>query len=454
MATSTRPVRATLPERAKTLVPLLVGVPTALNQSAPSATSIGTLASVSTLLMIVGLPNKPLTAGNGGRGRGMPRRPSMLWISAVSSPHTNAPAPILITISRLKSVPRMLWPSKPIGLGLGQGRLQPLDGQRVLGPDVDVGLGRADGVGGEHHAFDQPVRVAFDHGPVHERAGVALVGVADQVLLVALGLAGELPLLAGGKAAAAPAAQAAGFDHVADLLRRVLLAASWPGPGSRRGRCTRRSATGSIRPQLASTQRVCGAKNGCSSKKGTSSQGCSVAWRCWARASLSGIWPAKIASSRPSTLSSVTCWKVTRVRPGTWTSTMRLRRAQADAAHFDHVGLDLVAVEVRANGVQRFLAPAPSPQVPSADEDRRTHQAIPPQFGQAVLPLLTHRLVLRAVRLQQPGQEFRIRGKRPRRRGRCVFLKQLRRHSCRPFSDRSPESSRPIWSSRRHGTRR
>ena len=39
--------------------------------------------------------------------------PSMLWISAVSSPQTNAPAPILMTMSRLKPLSRMLCPSRP-----------------------------------------------------------------------------------------------------------------------------------------------------------------------------------------------------------------------------------------------------------------------------------------------------------------------------------------------------
>ena len=40
-----------------------------------------------------------------------------------------------------------------------------------------------------------------------ERAGVALVGVADDVLGVALRLAADLPLHAGREAGAAPAAQ-------------------------------------------------------------------------------------------------------------------------------------------------------------------------------------------------------------------------------------------------------
>ena len=46
----------------------------------------GTFISVSTLLITVGHANRPSTAGNGGRSRGWPRRPSSEFNSAVSSP--------------------------------------------------------------------------------------------------------------------------------------------------------------------------------------------------------------------------------------------------------------------------------------------------------------------------------------------------------------------------------
>jgi len=46
----------------------------------------GTAASVSTLLIVVGIPNTPNAAGNGGLIRGLPRFPSIEFISAVSSP--------------------------------------------------------------------------------------------------------------------------------------------------------------------------------------------------------------------------------------------------------------------------------------------------------------------------------------------------------------------------------
>ena len=149
------------------------------------------LAKVSTLLSTVGLPHRPLTAGNGGRGRGSPRLPSMEAISAVSSPQTNAPAPM--RISRSKSKPRAqdVLAEQAVLARLVEGVLEALDGQRVLGADVDVALVRADGVAGDGHALDDAVRVAFEHAAVHERAGVALVGVAEDVLGVVVLLLGE-----------------------------------------------------------------------------------------------------------------------------------------------------------------------------------------------------------------------------------------------------------------------
>ena len=54
----------------------------------PFARIQGAVASVSTLLMIVGLPNRPSCTGRGGLARTKPRLPSRLSSNAVSSPHT------------------------------------------------------------------------------------------------------------------------------------------------------------------------------------------------------------------------------------------------------------------------------------------------------------------------------------------------------------------------------
>ena len=94
-------------------MPLLVSVPILANQAEPLVMITGMLAQVSTLLIIVGLPQRPLTAGNGGRGIGMPRLPSKDCSRAVSSPHTKAPAPSRISMSNEKSVPRILSPRRP-----------------------------------------------------------------------------------------------------------------------------------------------------------------------------------------------------------------------------------------------------------------------------------------------------------------------------------------------------
>ena len=91
---------------------------------------------------------------------------------------------------------------------LRQGDLQPADGQGILGAAVDVAVLRADGIAGDDHALDDRVGIAFQGGAIHEGARVALVGVADDVLGPALRLAGQLPLGAGGEAAAAAPAQA------------------------------------------------------------------------------------------------------------------------------------------------------------------------------------------------------------------------------------------------------
>ncbi len=65
------------------------------------------------LFIKVGLPHNPQFAGNGGFNLGRPVFPSIDSSSAVSSPHTNAPAPNLISKSKLKSVPQILFPSIP-----------------------------------------------------------------------------------------------------------------------------------------------------------------------------------------------------------------------------------------------------------------------------------------------------------------------------------------------------
>ena len=78
----------TLPASWNGMVPVERPTPNCRYQSAPRAMIAGAQASVSTLLMTVGQPNRPDIAGSGGLARTMPRRPSRLSSIAVSSPHT------------------------------------------------------------------------------------------------------------------------------------------------------------------------------------------------------------------------------------------------------------------------------------------------------------------------------------------------------------------------------
>src|SRR5215831_2276135 len=111
IGTSIKPVFVILPASANTFVPLLFSVPIPENHAAPFRTIGATFANVSTLLISVGHPHSPLSAGNGGRGRGVPRLPSTDIISAVSSPQTNAPAPIRKSTLKLNGDSKMPLPN-------------------------------------------------------------------------------------------------------------------------------------------------------------------------------------------------------------------------------------------------------------------------------------------------------------------------------------------------------
>ena len=56
----------TFPEIQKILVPVFFSLPKEANHFAPLRRIVGTTAIVSTLLIIVGHPNKPIKAGKGG----------------------------------------------------------------------------------------------------------------------------------------------------------------------------------------------------------------------------------------------------------------------------------------------------------------------------------------------------------------------------------------------------
>src|ERR671925_154119 len=105
-----------LPHTEYSLVPVLLGLSGRENflyHSAPLLRMCGTATSVSTLLIVVGWPKTPATAGNGGLMRGLPRRPSREFMSAVSSPQMYAPAPLCTQTLTVFPVPIAFLPITP-----------------------------------------------------------------------------------------------------------------------------------------------------------------------------------------------------------------------------------------------------------------------------------------------------------------------------------------------------
>ena len=129
----------------------------------------------------------------------------------------------------------MSSPRKPGCVRLGERLLAALVGLPDLAVHVVVAAHAAHRVGGDRHALDQRMRVVAHDVAVLERAGLAFVGIADEILLALVLLRHEAPLEAGGKARAAAAAQRRLLhfgDHGRrrnllgeDLLQRLVAAA-------------------------------------------------------------------------------------------------------------------------------------------------------------------------------------------------------------------------------------
>ena len=169
---------------------------------------------------------------------------------------------------------------------LRQRDLEAADRQRVLGAAVDVAPLRADGVAGDDHAFDERMRIAFERRAVHERAGVALVGVADDVLRPALRLAGQLPLGAGGETAAAAAPQARSVTSSSMTSSGVISQSAFSSPRSRPAPGSRRATRGRSGRSCERTTRSCFCWKGMRS--------CCLGWT---KASVWSRWPACTVAS-------------------------------------------------------------------------------------------------------------------------------------------------------------
>mmetsp|Transcript_571 Transcript_571/g.897 ORF Transcript_571/g.897 Transcript_571/m.897 type:complete len:269 (-) Transcript_571:900-1706(-) len=102
--------------------------------------------------------------------------------------------------------------------GNSQRLVHDLDRIRILGTQVDVTLRGPNPEARDHHALDQAEGIAFHDHPVREGAAVALVGIADDVLLRRLGKPHRVPLDAGREACAAPSPQTGVGDMGCDIL--------------------------------------------------------------------------------------------------------------------------------------------------------------------------------------------------------------------------------------------
>ena len=79
---------------------------------------------------------------------------------------------------------------------------------------------RADGPGGDRHAFDDAIGEGLQEHSVHERAGVTFVAVAEDVFLIARGGPNGGPFYARGKTGPAASSQAAHLDLFDQLVGR------------------------------------------------------------------------------------------------------------------------------------------------------------------------------------------------------------------------------------------
>ena len=191
---STRPVLVTLPTSEKTLVPALLALPVSVNHAGPLATMGAMLYQVSTLLMLLGLPRQPFLRGE---RRARPR-PSGFAFERGDQRGLLAADECARAFHQfdieIESAAQNVASQQAVVARLLDGPIQAVHGQRILGAHVDDALGCARHVAADDHAFQQRVRIALDLVAVHVGAGIALVGIADDVFGRHRRLAQELPL--------------------------------------------------------------------------------------------------------------------------------------------------------------------------------------------------------------------------------------------------------------------
>src|SRR6202453_1645353 len=121
----------------------------------------------------------------------------------------------------VERVPRAkhTWSKQASGPRALDRSLKGRESMRIFGADIDIALGRADREPRDRHALDKQERIAFHEHAVSKRAAVALVGVADDILLIGLDSRGRAPFDAGRKPGAATSAPARGQNRLDCRLR-------------------------------------------------------------------------------------------------------------------------------------------------------------------------------------------------------------------------------------------
>src|SRR5579872_5404330 len=120
----------------------------------------------------------------------------------------------------LKSTAENVFSQQAVLAGLFDGSVETMHRQRILGAHVDDSFGCAHHVPTDDHALEQGVRVALDLVPVHIGAGIAFVGVADDVLRLGLGFGEEFPFVASKVTGASTSAKLGDLD-LFDYAARV-----------------------------------------------------------------------------------------------------------------------------------------------------------------------------------------------------------------------------------------
>ena len=216
----------TWPEMQKSLVPVLLGLPSAANQVAPRRMMCG---HDRDRLDIVDGGRRAIEADIGGERRLQPRL-ALLAFEAFEQRRLLAadigPCTVMQIEVEVPAIDIVLADELRV-IGLVDRRLQHLALADELAADIDVGFVRAHGEAREQRALDQEMRIVAHDVPVLAGAGLRFVGIDDEIVRAAVRLLRhERPFQTRREACAAAAAQARSLHLLDDRL--VARARSWP----------------------------------------------------------------------------------------------------------------------------------------------------------------------------------------------------------------------------------